>query len=141
MLNYFSLYIDYILLIILVFVFLFGIGLIYFFKNKYKKKLSKDLYKDFLNKLNKISQFSYREKIVEYDKYYHLILKNSWYDWNFWDILKKKPYVIKNINKIWELHKFRNKLVHESLEISDKLLQEKASLYEKEIKILLNNVK
>ncbi|MDD4151729.1 MAG: hypothetical protein PHR68_03885, partial [Candidatus Gracilibacteria bacterium] len=69
------------------------------------------------------------------------ILKNSGYEGNFGDILKKKPYVIKNINKIWELHKFRNKLVHESSEISDKVLQEKAFEYEKEIKILLNNLK
>jgi uncharacterized protein YutE (UPF0331/DUF86 family) len=51
--------------------------------------------------------------------------------------LKSEPRVISNINRIWELHKLRNKLVHNFDLISDDILKRKALEYEKSISELL----
>ncbi len=79
----------------------------------------------------------YKEKFIELDKIYHKILEKYWYSWTFWEILKQKPIIINNLNKIRELHKLRNKLVHEleSQDMPD--FAKKCIEYEKEIKILL----
>ena len=53
------------------------------------------------------------EQIVQYDKIYHHILKSLGYRWSFGEILKRNPKEIKNINDVWELHKLRNRLVHD----------------------------
>ena len=60
-----------------------------------------------------------------------------WYDWNFWDILKLEPNEIWNINKVWELHKLRNKLVHDFDLIDEKVLQKAENEYFREIFFLL----
>ena len=79
-----------------------------------KKKLSeadkKELKNIFKNmKVNK----SDKEKLIDYDKLYHKILQKFWYNWTFWEILKTKPNEIWNLNKVWELHKLRNKLFYD----------------------------
>jgi hypothetical protein len=51
--------------------------------------------------------------------------------------LKSEPKVILNINKIWELHKLRNQLVHNFDLISNDILKKKALEYEKNISELL----
>lgn len=124
-------------------VFLIWISLIIFFKFKYKKKLSSSKIDFFNRKIKFISKssFSKREKILEYDKFYHNILKEVWYNWTFWDILKLKPSIINDLNKIWELHKIRNKLAHDISDISDTFLSKKAREFEKELYILLDNLK
>ena len=103
-----------------------------------KKKLSeadkKELKNIFKNmKVNK----SDKEKLIDYDKLYHKILQKFWYNWTFWDILKTKPNEIWNLNKVWELHKLRNKLVHDVDEEIKENLFLKVKEYEKEIEIIL----
>jgi len=51
--------------------------------------------------------------------------------------LKQKPSEIRDINNIWELHKLRNKLVHDFDLLSDGVLRKKSQNYEKEINVLL----
>lgn len=103
-----------------------------------KKKLSeadkKELKNIFKNmKTNK----SDKEKLIDYDKLYHKILQKFWYNWTFWEILKTKPNEIWNLNKVWELHKLRNKLVHDvDGKIKENLFL-KVKEYEKEIEIIL----
>lgn len=103
-----------------------------------KKKLSeadkKELKNIFKNmKVNK----SDKEKLIDYDKLYHKILQRFWYNWTFWEILKTKPNEIWNLNKVWELHKLRNKLVHDVDEEIKENLFLKVKEYEKEIEIIL----
>ena len=103
-----------------------------------KKKLSeadkKELKNIFKNmKVNK----SDKEKLIDYDKLYHKIIQKFWYNWTFWEILKTKPNEIWNLNKVWELHKLRNKLVHDVDEEIKENLFLKVKEYEKEIEIIL----
>ena len=103
-----------------------------------KKKLSeadkKELKNIFKNmKVNK----SDKEKLIDYDKLYHKILQKFWYNWTFWEILKTKPNEIWNLNKVWELHKLRNKLVYDVDEEIKENLFLKVKEYEKEIEIIL----
>ena len=65
-----------------------------------------------------------------------MILKRLGYEWSFWEILKQKPRQIKNLQKIWDLHKTRNSLVHD-LEKKSPSLKKEVSDYEKEIKKIL----
>jgi len=51
--------------------------------------------------------------------------------------LKLNPKEVIDINKIWELHKLRNKLVHDFDLISESMLRKKITEYEKEINALL----
>lgn len=82
-------------------------------------------------------KISDKEKIIDYDKLYHKILLKAWYKWAFWDILKSHPKEIKNLNKIWELHKVRNYLVHEIWYPKWVSLFQVANNYKKEIQLLL----
>lgn len=103
-----------------------------------KKKLSEADKKELKNIFkNMKTSKSDKEKLIDYDKLYHKILQRFWYNWTFWEILKTKPNEIWNLNKVWELHKLRNKLVHDV----DKKIKEnlflKVKEYEKEIEIIL----
>ena len=82
-------------------------------------------------------KISDKEKIIDYDKLYHKILLKAWYKGNFWDILKKNPSQIWDINKIWKLHKVRNELVHEIGYPEWVSLFQVADDYKKEVRILL----
>ena len=105
------------------------------------KKLSKEKIKDFQKKLKQIgANISSKEKIIDSDKLYHKILLEAWYNWDFWTILKQKPIIINDLNLIWELHKVRNKLVHDFDNFSESILQEKAKKFSKEIEILLKKL-
>ena len=128
----------YISLLILFFISLFSYAIFTVVKLSIKKKIPKQR-KAYLNKLFKdisIKNWS-KEKIIDYDKLYHKILIEMWYDWNFWDILKLEPNEIWNINKVWELHKLRNKLVHDFDLIDEKVLQKAENEYFREIFFLL----
>lgn len=122
---------------IIVIIILIGIYLIFYYKG-YKKLHKKrlDYYKSLVSKTN-IEQTSLKEKIITYDKIYHNILKEAGYKWSFWEILKKKPSIIWDINKIWELHKSRNKLVHDIDNIDDRKLIKQWIDYKDEILKLL----
>lgn len=128
----------YIYLLIWFFISLVCYALITVIKFSIKKKIPKQR-KAYLNKLFKdvsIKQWS-KEKIIDYDKLYHKILIEMWYDGTFWDILKLEPNEIWNINKVWELHKLRNKLVHDFDLIDEKVLQKAENEYFREIFFLL----
>ncbi|QFR39659.1 hypothetical protein A9Q91_05560 [Candidatus Gracilibacteria bacterium 28_42_T64] len=110
---------------------------------KYSKRrtLSTEKSKYFLKILHKIAtQVSSKSKIIDYDKLYHKILNELGYDGTFGDALKLEPKEVKNINNIWNLHKLRNKIVHDFDSYDEKYLKHKAHHYEKEIKKLLKNV-
>ncbi len=128
----------YIYILILFFISLFSYAIFTVIRLSIKKKIPKQR-KAYLNKLFKdisIKNWS-KEKIIDYDKLYHKILIEIWYDWNFWDILKLEPNEIWNINKVWELHKLRNKLVHDFDLIDEKVLQKAENEYFREIFFLL----
>lgn len=120
------------------FVFIIAIFILFKYWTK-KKKLSSEIIKDYNKKFLYIKiNISPKERIIDFDKFYHLFLKELSYEWNFSDILKQNPSEIKDINKIWELHKLRNKLVHDFDEQANSFLLKKANEYETEVKKLLN---
>jgi len=129
----------YYILWIIVFIFFLWIFLIIKFskKNKINLNTKKDLEKKF-KQIKSIN--SNKEKIIDYDKLFHKILHNLWYSWTFWEILKTEPRIISDINKIWELHKFRNKLVHDFDLMSENVLKLNALEYEKIISELFKRI-
>lgn len=81
-----------------------------------------------------------KEKIIDYDVLYHHILKALWYEGTFWEILKKCPKEIGDIQRVWDLHKLRNSLVHDIKNNSHHILEQKSKIYEQEINTLLRRV-
>lgn len=106
---------------------------------KLKRKRLSESKKNFLNWLLKEieKQKNTRQEIIDYDKLYHRILKELWYKGDFWNILKSNPKEISDINKIWDLHKFRNKLVHDFDNFSENVIIKSSNDYKLEIKKLL----
>jgi hypothetical protein len=51
--------------------------------------------------------------------------------------LKQNPIIIKDLNEIWRLHKFRNKIAHDIETIVDKVLERESKNFEKELKKIL----
>lgn len=128
-------------LIYFIIILLVIIVLILFLKFSKKKKLSQQKIKYLKEVLRKNIQLkSEKEKLINSDKIYHKILLELNYSWTFWEILKKKPKEISNINRIWELHKIRNKLVHDFDLFDEKVLFKKNKDYELEINNILNYV-
>ena len=120
--------------------FVLAIIILFIFRNK-KKKLSANSKKEIIRFFNKIKKSSSnKEKIIDFDKLYHKILLELWYSWSFWNILKKEPKEILNLNKIWELHKLRNNLVHSFNWEKEDFLEKKQKEYIKEINLILKNV-
>ena len=119
--------------------FVIVLGVFLVFKYTRKKKLSDAKKKIFLKNFHRIKILSSsKEKIIDFDKLYHQLLKWIWYEGTFWEILKLEAKEISNLNKIWELHKLRNKLVHDFDLLEENILKKRALEYEKEIKRLLN---
>lgn len=113
---------------------IFWLSIIVKYKNK---ELSKSEKKEFRKKYLEIQNIkSNREKMIFYDKFFHNILLKLGYTWTFWEILKKKPVQINNLNKVWELHKIRNKLVHE-LDVEIENLEKKLKEYEYQIETII----
>ena len=126
-----------ILAIIIIFVWMFLIL-------KFSKKSSKisSQKKAYFNKILKrtIVNKSHKEQIIDLDKLLHKILQEIWYVWTFWEILKQKPKEVINLNRIWEYHKLRNKLVHDFDLMTENILKKKALEYQKEIKKVLSKI-
>lgn len=128
---------------LIIFAFLVFISTLFFWFSiilKYlkKKKLSENDKKEFKKIFKNLNlKSSDKERIIDYDKLYHKILQRFWYNWTFWEILKQKPNEIWDLNKVWELHKLRNKLVHDFDEKLEKNLKNQVFLYEKEIEKIL----
>lgn len=78
--------------------------------------------------------------IIDLDKLYHKVLLWIWHNGDFGSILKSEPREIGDINKIWELHKLRNKLVHDFHVHEDGFLRKQADEYKKEVQKLLEKV-
>ena len=114
--------------------------ILFIFRNK-KKKLTTSQKKEISRFFNKIKKSkSNKEKIIDFDKLFHKILIELWYKWSFWEILKKEPKEVINLNKIWELHKLRNNLVHQFNNEKDDFLEKKVKEYIKEINLILKNI-
>ncbi len=129
----------------LIFLIAFVTGLFFLFDFKFMKKqrkVTKNQLTHLMEQFDRIpiSTKSPKEQIIDYDKLYHRALRDLGYMWNFWDILKLNPREIEDINSIWELHKLRNKLVHDFDVLGDKKLKEKALEYRLEIKKLLKTI-
>lgn len=110
---------------------------------KFSKNKKLDLYvkNELNNNFNKVkSNSSSKMRVIDFDKLYHKILFKLWYNWTFWEILKSNPKVINDINKIWELHKLRNKLVHDFDNISETILSKRAKEYQNIITELLKRI-
>lgn len=130
----------FILSIVLVFVLL--VIYLAFFKLKNRKKLWVEKIKDFQKKLKQVSNnISSKEKIIDADKLFHKILIELWYNGDFWEILKQKPIIIWDIDKIWELHKIRNKLVHDFDNYDEVFLRWKSKDYIGEVEKLLKDLR
>lgn len=129
---------NYIILIFLIII-IFWIIIIYKFSKN--KKLSSEKINFFQKNCKKISQeFDKKHQIINFDKLYHKLLNEIWYRGNFWDILKLKPKEIDDLNKIWELHKLRNKFVHDFDLLEEVILSKKAKEYKNEFEKLLKKV-
>ena len=127
---------------IIVFVLILLIWIFLIFKYTKKYKISPEKLTFFNTQLKKIiSHWSYKEQIIDIDKLYHKTLLAAGYTWTFWKILKSEPSEIWNIQKIWELHKLRNKLVHDFDNLTQNVLQKKASDYWNEINSLFKQLK
>ena len=108
-----------------------------------KRKISRMKSKNYQKKISKIAcaRCSSKEQIINLDIILHNILLDLGYKWTVWEILKQSPEYIVNINKIWEVHKIRNNLVHNlDNDYSEKFLRLKLAEFVKEIKILLKNI-
>lgn len=134
-------YINIIILVLLVLIIWFWIFFAFFYKKK--AWLSDEQIKKFTKRLKLINSPSYtgREKILELDKLYHHILKQVWFSWTFWEILKQNPSYISDIDEIWRLHKIRNKLAHDMDEISIVKLRKEAKNYIQETEKLIKTLK
>lgn len=126
--------------LILAISFFVALFLVFYFWRK--KKLDKKITQELLKKLKYIEQdiISNKEKIVVLDILLHQILKLLGYNWSFWEILKKNPKEIKNINEIWRLHKLRNTLVHELGNHDEEKLKKDVKLYVHQIQSLLKDI-
>ena len=126
---------------IIIFIIILFIWVFLIFKYTKANKLSSENVKLFNIQLKRlIENWSFKEQIIDMDKLYHKILQEIGYTWTFWEILKIEPSEIVNIQRIWELHKLRNKLVHDFDNLSQNVLQNKSLDYEKEIKRLIKKV-
>jgi len=109
---------------------------------KKSKKLDDKKLKDLQKKLNSIKKsVSSKEKIIDADKLYHKILQEAWYSGDFWSILKQNPIIIWDLDTIWELHKIRNKLVHDFDNHDERFLLTKSNEFLKEVEKLLHKLK
>jgi len=93
------------------------------------KTIDKKVCKEIVCFVWKAQKLSPKQQVIEYDKIYHHTLKKLGYDGTFWEILKSNPKEIKNIQEIWELHKFRNTLVHELRDLDDRFIAKQGKKY------------
>lgn len=121
---------------------IFWIFFLAFLKLRNRKNLWVEKIKYFQKKLKQISaHISSKEKLIDADKLYHKILLELWYTGDFWEILKQKPIIIWDLDKIWDLHKIRNKLVHDFDNYDEVFLKGKSKDYIGEVEKLLKDLR
>ncbi len=81
-----------------------------------------------------------KEQIIDCDKIYHHTLKLLGYTGTFWEILKKEPKEIPNIQEIWNVHKLRNSLVHGLWTPENKILERESQRYLKILRSFIRSV-
>lgn len=107
-----------------------------------KKKLSPTRYSYFKKHFLKLTkEYSGKHLIIDLDKLYHKILQDLGYYGSFWEILKREPNEVWDLQEIWRLHKIRNKLVHDLDDHDEKWLNHQALLYSKQVEKLFQAVK
>jgi len=104
------------------------------------KTIDKKACKELVCFVWKAQKLSPKQQVIEYDKIYHHTLKKLWYQWTFWEILKQNPREIKNIQEIWELHKFRNTLVHELRDLDKRFIIRQWKRYQKIVERFVKQV-
>jgi len=131
------------ILIWIILVLVIGIWIYFAFFYKKKTWFSSEQVKNFNKKMKLIKSPSYseREKILELDKLFHYILKQYWYKWTFWDILKQEPICIEDLNEVWRLHKIRNKLAHDFEEFEIIRLKKEVKRYNNQVENLIKVLK
>ena len=111
------------------------------YKYTHPRKLSWEQARFLAGAYNKILRNKdHKALIIDIDKLYHKILLWIGHKWDFWAILKSETREIGDINKIWNLHKMRNKLVHDFNTFDEEHLRRNADEYKKEVQILLKKV-
>jgi len=106
-----------------------------------KKTISKEKKEFLIKNFKRICvNIDKKHQIIDFDKLYHKILLEIWYKWTFSNILKLKPKQIWDLNKIWELHKLRNKLVHDFDLLEQTILNKKSRDYKIEVEKLLKKL-
>lgn len=133
---------DYLYLALWIFAIFIIYAITVVIKYSRKKKMSAEKRKHFQTLFKRIVRWvSSKEKIVDMDKLYHKILLALWYEGTFWEILKMCPNEIWDLDKVWEIHKLRNKIVHDFDNHDEIFLKKKSVEYKKELEILLKNTK
>jgi len=133
--NFYTIFLILVLLILFIWIYLI-------FKYTKKYKISPDKINFFNKQLKRIIlNGSYKEQIIDIDKLYHKVLQEAGYNGTFWEILKTEPSEIWDLQKIWELHKLRNKLVHDFDLLSENVLKKKSDEYKKQIEKLIKQFK
>jgi len=126
------------IIIFVIFILIVLIWIYLIFKYTKKYRIQPEKIKFFNVQLKRVVlNWSYKEQIIDIDKLYHKVLLEAGYNWTFWEILKTEPSEIWNLQKIWELHKLRNKLVHDFDLLSEKILKKNSNEYKSEIKKLI----
>jgi len=126
-------------IIVFIIIVIFWIYLIIKFQTK--TWLSNEQKIFFEKKYKKISNWiDKKHQVIDFDKLYHKLLLDLWYKGSFGEILKQNPKEIDNINKIWELHKLRNKLVHDFDLLANTILIKKSKEYREEFNKILKKV-
>ena len=132
--------IIHIVIIVFILILLFGIWVVIYYKRS--RKIPRARVKFFNSKLQEIKQSSQDETsiIMNYDKLLHHVLREFWYEGTLWEILKQNPSEISDINKIWELHKLRNKLAHDFDLLEETILRKNAREFFDQIKGLIGKM-
>lgn len=131
----------YLYLAIFIFASVFIWAILTVIKYSKNKKISDERILFYEKALKKYKQIpDPKTRIIDYDKIYHKILHDIGKQGTFWEILKSEPKEITDIQKIWKLHKLRNKLVHDFDLLEENVLNKYAKEYEQEINNLLDRV-
>jgi hypothetical protein len=103
-----------------------------------RPRLSQNEVRFFISQIDTVSRKTPTERIVGYDKILDHVLKSLRYRGTLGEKLKSKPPVLhRYLDDIWELHKIRNRIVHE-LEKPSEDIERHARNYESILRNILS---